>query len=119
VRGLPETVPREDDTMIKITSIEKPLPDGIMWSGTATAGADRYEWFYVPWGRFAVRKEDATMPGRSFYVDAPEGMRRAVQRAVRAVRLGKGLPTLVITPRRADANRPGTPASTEAVQSWR
>jgi hypothetical protein len=56
-----------------------------MWSGTAVNGATQYEWFFIPRGRFAVRKEEAAMPGCFMYVDVPQNMRRAVQRAVRSV----------------------------------
>lgn len=102
--------------MIKITRVEKPLKRGVMWSGTAVSGADRYEWFFVPRGRFAVRREETEMPGCFMYVDPTKPMRRAVQRAVRSVRTSDCLPALVETPRRARVNRSDTTIPIEAVR---
>lgn len=101
--------------MIKITSVAKPLPRGVMWSGTAVDGTDRFEWFYVPRGRFAVRKEEAALPGSFMYVDAPQAARRAVQRAVLALRRSEP-PAQAGTSKRTGSFSPSTTAVDQSLR---
>jgi hypothetical protein len=69
-----------------ITKISAPAKGTTVWYGTATGGGNNYEWFYEPRRRFSVRKQEPLMPQSWMYVDPPDGLKRAVLEAVRALR---------------------------------
>jgi hypothetical protein len=73
---------------MKITSIEKPLPQPAapIWSGTAVDGSRNFEWFFWPRHWLHVREQDKTCPRAWINVDPPTGAKKAVLKAVRAVR---------------------------------
>jgi hypothetical protein len=71
----------------KITRIDNPITGCNVWSGAASDGREKYEWFYTPRSRFAVRKQEALMPKCWMYVDPPAGLKPRVLKAVRAARL--------------------------------
>lgn len=72
---------------MKITRIDTPtkhLGRITCWSGLASNGKEKFEWFYTPRKRFAVRKQEPSMPQAWMYVDPPKGLKRAVLKTVRA-----------------------------------
>jgi hypothetical protein len=69
---------------MQITSVEKPLPRCTLWSGTASDGKNRYEWFYEPRRWLHMRQQDPQMPRCWMYVDPPIAVRRLVVKAIRA-----------------------------------
>ena len=71
--------------MIKITRLERPLPGCDMFSGNATGDDGKpYCFYYTPRRRFAVMKQDAGVPTAWFYCDPPDGMKKAVQKAIKS-----------------------------------
>jgi|SRR5580692_6223280 hypothetical protein len=72
-------------TRMKITSANNGKYG--QWWGTAIDGDDKYQWFYTPRSRFAVRIEER--PRMWSNIDnPPPSAKRAVLKAIRASRRG-------------------------------
>lgn len=70
---------------MKITGIEPPIGGGTLWSGTASAGSKRHEWFATRNGlSFGFREEEPDVPGYWMNVDPPAGAKQFILKAIRA-----------------------------------
>ncbi|MDQ1387460.1 MAG: hypothetical protein QOF56_914 [Acidobacteriaceae bacterium] len=74
---------------LQITSVEKPLPSCMLWSGTASEGNKKYEWFYEPRRWLHMRKQEPLMPRCWMDVEPPDGARRLVVKVIRAAKAAR------------------------------
>jgi len=73
---------------MKVTRLEWPLPDCDMFAGEATGDDGKmYCFYYQPRKRFTVMKQDAGVLNAWFYCEPPDGMKEAVQKAIKSLKL--------------------------------
>jgi hypothetical protein len=57
-----------------------------MWWGTASDHHGNYQWYYEPRSRLSMMKQEPLIPRCWMNIDPPLGAKRAILKAVRAVR---------------------------------
>jgi hypothetical protein len=76
------TTRRRDGDSMNITSIEMHAGSG-MWHGTATHAGKHLLWYFRPRSWLHVQEQDDINPRCWMNVDAPQGMRQIILKAIR------------------------------------
>jgi hypothetical protein len=79
----PEEGVAKSGAALKITNINEPVKRCTQWWRIASAGTEKYQWFYEPRLWLHMRRQEPLISKWWMNIDPPHGARRAALKAIR------------------------------------